>query len=493
VLGSLVLAYRVEQRRLESELDAMVSYASSHAADVLLEVEAAIADVAFDARAGCSLALVDELERRISASRVLTNMGLVSAAGSVGCTARGLLRPPVPLEPLELLGSSDALVRLTMPVEGMLVPGAAIVAMHVLRGGDRLGATFAPRDLVDLSLPEIAEQLARVRVSVEGTELARRNPPIPQGGPLIARSAPGGVLGVEAEVALPRALVTARWRNTAWLHGGLGGLAGLVLVLGALHVAGRRASLTDELVEALENQEFEVHYQPVMDLQAGRCIGAEALIRWRHPERGMVSPDLFIALAEETGYIVPITRWLMGRIGDEMGQRLRADPEFHIAINLAPAHFETMEVVEDVRAIAAQHDLAPGQLLFEATERGLMDDETCQKVIDALGELGSAVAIDDFGTGYSSLAYLDRFRLDYLKVDKAFVANIGTDAPTADLAGVIIAMAGSIGLKVIAEGVETEAQAAYLRERGVHYAQGWLYSKPLPAPSFLAFVGADAG
>ena len=272
------------------------------------------------------------------------------------------------------------------------------------------------------------------------------------------------------------------------LNGIVGGFAGLVLVAGVAHLASRRSSITDELKDALDNHEFEVFYQPVVDLQNDRCVGAEALLRWRHPERGLVPPDLFIALAEETGAIIPITRWIMRQVGEDMGPLLQAHPDFHIAINLAPVHFTNLDVVADAKAVAEACGIDPARLLFEVTERGLVDDAGCRQVIEGLGDLGSEVAIDDFGTGYSSLAYVEKFHLDYLKIDKAFVSTIGTEAASAGLAAIIIEMAGQLGLRIIAEGVETEAQMTYLRDHGVTNAQGWYFSKPLPAAAFLNFA-----
>ncbi|HRK96396.1 MAG TPA: EAL domain-containing protein, partial [Rhodospirillales bacterium] len=246
----------------------------------------------------------------------------------------------------------------------------------------------------------------------------------------------------------------------------------------------------DDLRDALENGELAVHYQPVIDLQQGRCVGAEALIRWTPATGAPVSPDVFVQLAEDTGDIVPMTRWLMRKVADEVGERLRTDESFHIAVNLAPVHFNDGRVsaAADAFAVAARSGFPLGRLQFEITERALVDERRCREVIAALSNQGNRVSIDDFGTGYSSLAYVGNFRVDALKIDKAFVKTIGTGAASAGLADIIVDMARSLGLKVVAEGVETEAQAAHLRERGVQFAQGWLYSKPLPVGEFLAFV-----
>jgi sensor c-di-GMP phosphodiesterase-like protein len=175
-------------------------------------------------------------------------------------------------------------------------------------------------------------------------------------------------------------------------------------------------------------------------------------------------------------------------VGEELGELLRADEGFHIAINLAPVHFVDLDVVTDAQAAAERFHIRPKQMLFEITERGLVDCNFCREVIEGLADLGSRVAIDDFGTGYSNLAYIGMFRLDFLKIDKAFVKTIGSGAASAGIAQVIVDMAHALGLEIIAEGVETQDQANFLRERGVHLAQGWYFSRPLPGPEFVAYV-----
>jgi sensor c-di-GMP phosphodiesterase-like protein len=262
----------------------------------------------------------------------------------------------------------------------------------------------------------------------------------------------------------------------------------LIIIAVGLRLATRRPSLGDDLCEALDQQEFIVHYQPVIDLQENRCTGAEALIRWRHPQRGIVAPDVFIALAEETATIVPMTRWLMRRVGEELGEFLRTNVDLHIAINLAPAHFLDLEIVADTKAAAAEFDVQPSQLGFEVSERSLINETFCREVIEGLCDFGSQVTIEDFGTGYANLSYIGMFRIHFLKIDKAFVKTIGSSAATSGLAQIIIDMGRALGLKIIAEGVETWEQIHYLREQGVHLAQGWYFSRPLPAPEFIAFV-----
>jgi sensor c-di-GMP phosphodiesterase-like protein len=272
------------------------------------------------------------------------------------------------------------------------------------------------------------------------------------------------------------------------------GLVGLVL--GGLAAAAfaramrRRLSLEAELRIALRRGELEVHYQPVVELATGRCAGAEALVRWRHPQRGLVHPALFIAMAEETGLVMPMTDWMLRRVRDDVLQWFRDRPGYHVGVNLVAQHFADEAIVEEVRKVLNGSGLQPSVLMLEATERQLIEggDTGARRVMEALRALGCTLAIDDFGTGQSSLAYLQRFPMDYLKIDKAFVDTIGTDALSRPVLDAVIDLGHRLGLRLIAEGVEQVHQAEYLRQRGVHLAQGFLYSAPLPAAELAAFV-----
>ena len=223
-------------------------------------------------------------------------------------------------------------------------------------------------------------------------------------------------------------------------------------------------------------------YQPQVRLSDFGLIGAEALIRWRHPDRGLIRPDLFVPVAEETGLIIPITRWLMNQVRDDF-EVVALPSDFHLAINLAPIQFRDKTIVDDIRAIFSGRNLSPAMLVLEATERFPIDDAG-RKVIDALRTMGPGIALDDFGTGHSGLAYLQKFHGDFLKIDKSFVQAIGTDSVTRTVVDLIINLARDLDMEIVAEGVETVAQLEYLRARGVPFAQGFLFAQPLPIAEF---------
>jgi EAL domain-containing protein (putative c-di-GMP-specific phosphodiesterase class I) len=246
-----------------------------------------------------------------------------------------------------------------------------------------------------------------------------------------------------------------------------------------------RMRIEEALRDAVERQEFEVYYQPQVDLASGRVIGAEALIRWRHPEMGLIPPGRFIPLAEETGLIVPIGLWVLHTACEQIMRweraGLRGLEDFRIAVNLSARQFAQPDLVQSIAHVLRNSGLAPARLEIELTEGLVMTD--VENAIDTLHELkslGVQLSIDDFGTGYSSLSYLQRFPIDVLKIDQSFVRDITGSSDDATIVHTIISMAHNLHLRVIAEGVETEAQLAYLRKHECDEMQGYYFSHPLP-------------
>lgn len=267
----------------------------------------------------------------------------------------------------------------------------------------------------------------------------------------------------------------------------LGAIVAALMVGLVFWLSRRRLSPLGELSIAVQRREFIVHYQPLVEMKTGICVGAEALVRWRRPDGSLVRPDSFIPLAEESGLIQAITDQVVDGVIRDLGPVLVADRSLHIAINLSADDIKSGRILPVIQAALANSGVATEQIWLEATERGFMDVKSARATIEQARRLGHSVAIDDFGTGYSSLQYLQDLPLDALKIDKSFIDTVGLVSATSAVTPHIIDIAKSLNLYIVAEGIERQEQADYLLERGVHYGQGWLYSKALPAPEFIAF------
>lgn len=253
-------------------------------------------------------------------------------------------------------------------------------------------------------------------------------------------------------------------------------------------------TLEAELRRALANQEFELFYQPQIDLRTNRIVGAEALIRWRHPTRGLVRPLDFLPFAEETGLIIPINEWVIAQACSEARSWCAHGlPPLRVAVNLSPVQFRNRNMVALVDDILARTGLDPKRLELELTETILMHDADAVTIeLRELRKRGVSVSIDDFGTGYSSLAYVKKFPVDRIKIDQSFVRNLTSDPNDAAIVRAIVNLGHSLGIDVIAEGVDSADQVEMLRAEGCEEAQGFLFAKPLPVEEFLALVQADA-
>jgi diguanylate cyclase (GGDEF)-like protein/PAS domain S-box-containing protein len=246
----------------------------------------------------------------------------------------------------------------------------------------------------------------------------------------------------------------------------------------------QRLSMESALHRAMEREEFRLHYQPAVSILDGRIVGVEALLRWNHPERGLVLPGEFIPVAEESGLIVPIGRWVLEEACRQAERWRRFGRKTWLSLNLSAHQLAAPELVEEVRAALEETATDPARLHLEITESALMEDtDGVARVVGALKDLGVRLSIDDFGTGYSSLAHLKRLAVDTLKIDRSFVDGLGREPEDTAIVMAVLGMARSLGLSVVAEGVETEEQLTALRDLGCTLAQGFLFARPEPPES----------
>jgi EAL domain-containing protein (putative c-di-GMP-specific phosphodiesterase class I) len=248
----------------------------------------------------------------------------------------------------------------------------------------------------------------------------------------------------------------------------------------------------ERLRRAIEDGELRLFYQPEIDLREGRVVGVEALVRWEDPDRGLILPVDFIAMAEESGLIIPLGEWVLGEACRQWVEWGRDD--ITVSVNLSARQLHDSDVVETVARAVRETGMSPGALCLEITESSLVQaGRHTTSCLTALRELGVTLAVDDFGTGYSSLAYLKEFPVDLLKIDRSFVGGLGDTPADGQIVAAVVDLAHALGLRTVAEGVENEAQLEELRSRGCDLAQGFLWSPALPAPEAASWLGAQPG
>jgi diguanylate cyclase (GGDEF)-like protein/PAS domain S-box-containing protein len=250
-----------------------------------------------------------------------------------------------------------------------------------------------------------------------------------------------------------------------------------------------RRELEGDMRKALARGEFQLHYQTIIDVEGGECCGAEALIRWRHPRRGLIPPDQFIGLAEESGFIVPLGEWILRTACADAAAWA---PHLKVAVNLSPMQFKQSDLLNILRSALSDCGLAPQRLELEITESVLIEkNEENLAVLHQLRSLGASIVLDDFGIGYSSMRYLQIFPIDKIKIDKSFIQSMPSHSDSVAIVCAIAGLARNLDIDTTAEGVETAEQLALLRSAGCRSAQGYLFSRPLPAAK-LSFEGPAA-
>jgi diguanylate cyclase (GGDEF)-like protein/PAS domain S-box-containing protein len=349
-------------------------------------------------------------------------------------------------------------------------------------GGDEFAVLM--EDIVD---PADAEQVAD-RI------IQRLGGPFTVQGEQINGGASGGLVvvgGQDGELSLPDLLRNA---DLALYEAKSRGRGVVVLYHDDLHVRMmERVTRKSDLRRAVDEDQFILHYQPIVSIETGEVVGCEALVRWQHPQRGLVGPQEFITVAEETGLIVDLGRWVFGEAARQAEAWSAIVPGLRMSINVSGRQLQHRGFLDDVAEILHRHAVAPGTLVVELTESVLMrDGQSVPQQLRDLHELGALVAIDDFGVGYSSLGYLQRFPIDILKIDKSFIDNLGTGgAQGGALARAVVSLAHALGLEAVAEGIERADQRDELWALGCPLGQGYLYARPLEPAAMAAVLAGE--
>ncbi|OQP84127.1 hypothetical protein IA54_018090 [Xanthomonas phaseoli pv. syngonii LMG 9055] len=487
---SYYLAWRLALAREEGKLSQLAALSIRRTETAFDEAHGALLSMAASRLPPCSPAHLAQMRALVLTSHYIVELGRFQQ-GRLSCTSWGQLRNTVPQR------TADFVVKRGIAVTTRLLPLANPQRpLMALQLGD-YNVLINPDTLADINIPpglqlaigtpdgQILSSTGTAAEHLLIDPTAKREPgDLLLSQVLFGRDRRGDWAAVVTEpVAYLRGpLAAARLQLVA-----IGIAVALLLVGAVLWVSRRRLSPLARLELAVQRGEFIVHYQPIVALDSGACVGAEALVRWQQPDGVLVPPDAFIPLAEQSGLILPITDLVVAEVIRELGPTLAADPALHVAINVSADDIKSGRVQGVLAQALRGTGVDSGQLWVEATERSLMDIDAARTTITHLRGAGHTVSIDDFGTGYSSLQYLQGLPLDALKIDKSFVDTIGTHSATSAVTAHIIEMAKTLRLRTIAEGVERQEQLDYLRAHGVDLAQGWLFSRALPATGFIAY------
>ncbi len=488
ILISVRLAW---EQSLTGENNRALSYARDvlHRMDETSDQFARARDVLnHDHLAPCSPDEIEVMRQIDLDSSYIQAVGRISG-DTLLCTSLGT-STPIPVGPPELVTSHGVTERNNIRIS--IAPSYALTVWsqdHVAIVVDPSLTTDTPTEGPGISIAIfVPSSPSRILIATRGGNIPSRwLKTIPNGGETTFLDAGYVVTEMRSRnhdyavvTAVPELYANQLARHFARIFVPIGLLCGAGLAWAVLYISRLRLSLPKILESAARRREFFVEYQPVVDLATKRWIGAEALVRWRRANGAVVRPDNFIPEAEESGVITRITACVGEIVAADLPKLLQIDPEFFVAINLSAPDLRSAETVELFRKMLRSSKAQPKNIAVEATERDFLQGKETSDILNAIRKQGIVVAIDDFGTGYSSLSCLESLGLDMLKIDKSFVETIDTDGATSHVVPYIIEMAHSLRLHITAEGVETEAQAYFLSSHGVHFAQGWLFSKPMP-------------
>ncbi|AIR60371.1 EAL domain-containing protein [Cedecea neteri] len=294
-------------------------------------------------------------------------------------------------------------------------------------------------------------------------------------------------------VSTSETLFNRQWYHQLTLTLPLGVICSLLILIMWSRTRQQLNSPRRMLLRALTRKQLKLHYQPIIDIQNGYCVGAEALLRWVNFNGQTISPGTFIPLAESEGLIHKISDYVVDAVFKDFGEFLADHPGLYISINLSASDFHSSRLITVLSERIKTYNIRPGQIKIEVTERGFIDVEKTRPFIQEFRNAGFKVAIDDFGTGYSNLHNLQYLNVDILKIDKSFIDSLASERASHLLVEHIIEIAHSLNLTTIAEGVETEAQVAWLVDHGVEYCQGWYFAKALPPQEFIAWLYTPGG
>ena len=488
-----VLHNHAESRGRE-ELRAAASLYVERADQALSEAVSSLRAIHLRKASDCRTSSRQEFAAEVQRSEFIRTIGIVDANGLAMCMEPGGRLATATLLPPYQKDSPTVAIGIIEDANGVR---SAIAGWHI-GGGDRMIARLSQESLAIDAGPDYlrGEMIADVRLS-DGSLWYRKGSlqGLRDNGDILVETVRSSRFPLHATVTVPRKAVLSLVRQLDIIATitALAAMIVVVVVLLRFKLTERQGGLIADIDDALKRREFVPYFQPVMDIETGRLTGCEALVRWIRPDGRVVMPGDFIQTAEATGQIFPITLQLMEQVNAALGGLYENRRDLKVSINLAAGHLNDRKIVDDIKRIFGDGPLAFPQLVFEVTERQeLSDVDGARRVLAEIRSLGARTALDDVGTGHSGLAYLQKLGIDIIKIDKIFIDPLITDKNSHAIVDKLVGLAESIGMGIIAEGVESMEQVDILRALGVTTAQGYLFAPPLPASLFIQLANSLA-
>ncbi len=489
----LMLAFQLSYERAiaqeQRKLNELADRGLRNATAILAQASDTLTDFAFRPVAPCTHEHI-RLMRVATLSTRAVDLIIHFSHGLAKCTSWGIVSGSAThLPPDQQLGNGMGMRLVAYP------PGIVSMSMVQISSSDH-AVLIAPSRF----LPRSANGTERVAVfSAKGGLIAAQwdmdvvlasalvnSAAVPDMPDLLVAQAKGDDVVVVAYTQRSDAWILASQLLWYWIPPGA--IGSVLFVYFVCRLLERRLSVHGQLRAAIERRELFICYQPMVDLATGRCVGAEALLRWDSLDSGMIPPDLFIPLAEKHGFIGRITLLVLELVAHDMATTLAKNRDMHVSVNLSADDMKDGKALQALGDMVKNKDIQPSQIWLEITEGSFLELESAYTFVVEVRKRGHVVAIDDFGTGYSSLLALQELQFDILKIDKSFVQQIGKAAATGTVTTHIISMAKALGLRIVAEGVESADQVRYFCEQGVDWGQGWWYAKPMSAHDFKSFT-----
>jgi len=498
VLMFLILTYGHAVDTANRSLDRLAAVAMHGAEEMIDDADRILGRIVLDTDLSPSTETVITLARAEYIDPRFREIGIVDDRGTLVVTNFGPVVPPIPIAAARRSDPRIRQLQLVGLFKTELMGERSIVLALPTRGEGEVNLLIDPAILLDdLAVIGVEAGGWAAFVDAKGGLLAKLGPAPFQDNLLVADATSDALrivrrsnLGHITFVAeIPRASVLRGWWSQLVVAAPIAAICNLGVALILLRGWRRRRGLHHELGLGLRRGEFLVHYQPIVELATGRCHGVEALLRWRHPRHGLVRPDVFIPVAEKTGFLPELTEWLLGRIATEMHGTACEGIPLTVAVNVAPSQLGGGAAAQLVGSIA-KSPFPADRLVLEITENALVESQTAgyQSAVAQIRGHGVEFALDDFGVGFSSLDSIVALDVRFLKIDKSFVHAIGRDERRTMVLDGLIELAHKLGLDVTAEGIERDEERTYLLRRGVRFGQGWLFSPALPVAALQRYL-----